>query len=114
MANRQGNAEASSTSASADGEMDDRDGEAGSQPLFDDIDYDVYGIQPGQLCSSQNHSHNDSNSQPDATSTISVTMSPPDSCGRVQLTLYTYPELHQFVVEMVKIFEDIYNIRRHH
>ena len=41
-------------------------------------------------------------------------MSSPDSCGRVQLILYTYPELHQFVVEMVKIFEDVYNIRRRH
>ena len=111
MADRQRNAEASSTNAGADGEMGDGDHEVWSQPLFDD-----YDIQPGQQRPSEtfNHGHNDSNSQPDATLPVSITMSSPDSCGRVQLTLYTYPELHQFVVEMVKIFEDVYSIRRHH
>lgn len=105
MANRQ-------ASSGADGEMNDRDGEAGSQPLFDD--YDVYGIQPGQH--ERSSEGRVSNSQPEATSTISGTVSSPDSCGRAQLTLYTYPELHQFVLEMVKIFEDVYSIRdrRHH
>ena len=76
--------------------------------------YDVYGIQPGQH--ERSSEGRVSNSQPEATSTISGTVSSPDSCGRAQLTLYTYPELHQFVLETVKIFEDVYSIRdrRHH
>lgn len=78
--------------------------EAGSQPLFDDY------IQPGQQM--PNHSYglnsDDSNSQadPDATSTVAVTMSPPladSSC-----------ELHRVILEIVKVFEEVYNIRRHH
>ena len=100
MANRQ-------ASSGANGEMDDHDGEAGSQPLVDG--YDVYGIQPGQH--ERLSEGRVSNSQPEATSTISRMVSSLDSCGRAQLTLYTYPELHQFVLEMVKIFEDVYSIR---
>lgn len=89
--------------------------EAGSQLLFDDY------IQPGQQIPSHSYGLNSdaSNSQAeaDATSTVMVTMSPPradSSCGRVQLTIYTYPELHRFILEIVKIFEEVYNIRRHH
>ena len=79
--------------------MADHDAEAGSQPLFDD--YDVYGIQPGQSSAGEGrHGHSD---WVDATSTISGTASSPDSCGKAQLTLYTYPELHQFVLEMVHL-----------
>lgn len=88
-------------------------GNAGYQVDDDDYLFDD-DIQPGQETESLNESPTSTTTRPELGGIRQSNTQPDSSQGRTLLLVLTYPELHQFVLEMVHLLERVYNIQHHH
>ena len=91
---------------------------AGNENAVDQVDDDDYlfddDIQPGQETESQNESPTSTSTRSELGGIHQGNTQPDSSQGKALLLILTYPELHQFVLEMVHLLERVYNIRHHH